>query len=81
MDGPRYYTKWSQSEKRKTNTNDITYMLNLKYDTYITYMLNLKYDTNKHIYDRHREQTCGCQGGVEEGCSGSLGLTDANYYI
>ena len=32
---------------------------------------------------RHREQTCGCQGGgrVGEGWVGSLGLVDANYYI
>ena len=32
---------------------------------------------------RHRDQTCGCQGGGEEGegCTGSLGLVDANYYI
>ena len=32
---------------------------------------------------RHREQTCGCQGGgrVEEGQSGSLGFADPNYYI
>ena len=31
---------------------------------------------------RHREQTCGCQGGgVGEGWIGSLGLADANYYI
>ena len=31
---------------------------------------------------RHREQTCGCQGGgLEEGCIGGLGLADANYYI
>ena len=32
---------------------------------------------------RHREQTCGCQGGegVGEGWPGSLGLADANYYI
>ena len=30
---------------------------------------------------RHREQTCGCQGGgVWEGWSGSLGLADAKYY-
>ena len=30
---------------------------------------------------RHREQTCGCQGGetVREGWIGSLGLADANY--
>ena len=33
----------------------------------------------KQIY-RHREQTCGCQGGVEvgEGWIGSLGLTTTN---
>ena len=31
---------------------------------------------------RHREQTCGCQGGgVGEGWIESLGLADANYYI
>ena len=32
---------------------------------------------------RHREQTCGCQGGegVREGRISSLGLSDANYYI
>ena len=32
---------------------------------------------------RHREQTCGCQGGGRggEGWVGSLGLVDANYYI
>ena len=32
---------------------------------------------------KHREQTCGCQGGgvVAEGWIGSLGLADANYYI
>ena len=30
----------------------------------------------------HREQTCSCQGVVEEvGWMGSLGLVDANYYI
>ena len=31
---------------------------------------------------RHREQTCGCQGGeVGKGWSGSLGFADANSYI
>ena len=32
---------------------------------------------------RHREQTCGYQGGGGEGVgwAGSLGLVDANYYI
>ena len=48
-------------------------------------MWNLKDDTNELIYetetDSQREQTCGCQGGGGEGCSGSLGLADANYGI
>ena len=31
---------------------------------------------------RHREQTCGCQGDRQgEGWSGSLRLADANYFI
>ena len=32
---------------------------------------------------RHREQTCGCQGGGEwaGGWIGNLGLADANSYI
>ena len=32
---------------------------------------------------RHREQTCGCQGGwgMGEGRTGSLGFTDTNYSI
>ena len=50
-------------------------------------MWNLKYGTNEPINQkqthRHRDQTCGCQGGVGEGegWSGNLGLVDANYYI
>ena len=52
----------------------------------ITYKWNLKYDTNELIYktdSRHREQSCGCQGGVEvgKGWIWNLGLADANYYI
>ena len=32
---------------------------------------------------RHREQTCGCQGGggLEKEWMGNLRLRDANYYI
>ena len=46
--------------------------------------MNLFTKQNTH---RHRGQTCGCQEGVGEGvgegegCTGSLGLVDANYYI
>ena len=76
MDGPRgYHTKWSKSKRERQ----------IPYD--INYMWDLKYDTNEPIYetktDRHREQTCGCQGGggVGEGWIGSVGLADVNYYI
>ena len=47
----------------------------------------IKIKTSAHqkmsLTHRHREQTCGCQGGgaVGEGWIGSLGLADANYYI
>ena len=39
--------------------------------------------TKQKQTDRHREQTCGFQGGggAGEGWIGSLGLADANYYI
>ena len=37
--------------------------------------LKSKYFYEKQTH-RHREQTCGCQGGQ----SGSLGLADTNYY-
>ena len=53
---------------------------------YITYMLNLRCDTNEFICEtetdyRHREQTCGCQGGGGwKRKTGSLELADANYY-
>ena len=43
----------------------------------ITYTWNLEYDTNEPIYetetDRHREQTCGCQGGGSWGRDGMGG--------
>ena len=48
-------------------------------------MWNIKYDSNERIYEietthRHREQTCGCQGGEGVGdrrTGRSLGLADA----
>ena len=61
-----------KSERERQISCDITYMWNRKYDT------NLK---QKQTH-RHREETCGCQGrgGVGEGCIGSLGLADINYF-
>ena len=43
----------------------------------------MRLPTEQKQTHRHREQTCGCQGGggIEEGWTGSLGLADANYYI
>ena len=45
-------------------------------------MTQMNLSTQQKQTHRHREQTCGCQGGGgwEEGWSGSLGLADANYY-
>ena len=64
-----YHTKWSKSERETL----IPY--------HITYMWNLKHGTNESIYKqkqthRHRDQTCGCQVGGEEGegWTGNLGL-------
>ena len=46
-------------------------------------MAQINQSTKQKQTHRHREQTCGCQGGGEkgEGWTGSLGLVDANYYI
>ena len=64
--------------------------LNLKELVYgITYMWNLKYYINEHIYiyktDSQTKRTdmfsLPKQEEMEEGRIGSLGLTDANYYI
>ena len=49
-------------------------------------MWNLKYNTNEQKQKqthRHRDQTCGWQGGGRVGDKriGSVGLADANYYI
>ena len=48
-----YHTKWSKSEREKQITYDITYMWNLKYDTY-----ELIYERET---DSHREQTCSAK--------------------
>ena len=48
----------------------------------ISHAWNLKYDTNKLIYEtetdsRHREQTCGFQGGgLAVGVGGGFGVWD-----
>ena len=53
----------------------------------ISHIWNLKYDTNELFYeietgtDRHRKQTCDCQGRAGEEWIGSLGLADANVSI
>ena len=77
MDGTGdFHTKWSKSERERQ----------IPYD--ITYIWNLIYSTNKpfHRKETHGlgEQTWGCQGGrlgEGVGCTGNLGLTDANYCL
>ena len=46
-------------------------------------MTQVNLSTKQKQTHRHREQTCGCQGGgmVGEGWIGISGLVDANYYI
>ena len=75
MNGPRdYQTKWSKPQRERQIS-------------YNTYMWNLQYDTNELIYEteteRHREQTCGCQGGVcwERHGLRAWDLAGSNYYI
>ena len=46
-------------------------------------MTQMNLSTKQKQTHRHREQSCGCQGGggLEEGRIGIWGLADANYYI
>ena len=43
-------------------------------------MAQVNLSTKQKQSHRHREQICGCQraGGCREGCTGGLGLVDAN---
>ena len=64
-----YYSAIKKNKIMPFATRDYTKSekeIQIPYD--ITYMWNLKYGTNEPIYKtkqtyRHREQTCGCQGG------------------
>ena len=50
----------------------------------MTYMWNLKYDTNETIYKTETNSDVGNRlvvAKVGGGWMGSLGLTDANYYM
>ena len=46
-------------------------------------MAQMNLFTKQKQTHRHRDQTCGCQGGEweREGWTGSLGLVDTNCYI
>ena len=46
-------------------------------------MTQMNFSMKQKKTHRHREQTCGCQGGgeVEEGWTGRFGVTDVNHYI
>ena len=56
-------------------------MISLICGIYKTTQMNIY--TKQKETQRHRKQTCGCQGGggIGEGWIGSLGSADANYYI
>ena len=73
MDASRNYHKWSKSGREKQ----------IPYD--ITYMLNIKYDTNESIYetesDTENRLVVAKGEWVGEGWIGSFGLADANHYI
>ena len=68
------------SEKSQTEKDKYT-MTSFIYG--ISNMTQMNLSVKQKQTNRHREQTCGCQGGwsLEEGWMGSLGLADANYYI
>ena len=56
MDGTRdYHAKRSKSERERQIPYDIICMWKLKYDMNVF--------TKQKQTHRHREQTCGCQGG------------------
>ena len=79
MGGPRdYHTKWSKSERKRQIPYDIACVWNLTQD-----MIQTNLSRKQKQIHRHREHTCGCQGGgrEREGWIGSLGLTGANYPI
>ena len=44
-------------------------------------MTQMNLSNKTETIHRHKEQTCGCQRGGEEGRIGSLGSADANYCI
>ena len=45
-------------------------------------MAQMNLSTKHKQTHRHREQTCGCQGGRGgSGMAGSMGLVDTNYYF
>ena len=66
--------------------SEVSQKKKIPYD--ITYMWNLKHDRNEPIYETETEsRTLRIDWwlprgrGVGEGCIGSLGLADANWYI
>ena len=69
-----YHTKWSQSDRERQISYDITYMWNLKNWYKWTYLQK----RNRH---RHRKQIYDYQRGKGgEGYIRRLGLTDTHYY-
>ena len=74
MDGKRdSHIKWSNSERERQVSYDITYIYNLIYSTNETFHRKESYG--------HGEQTCGCWGGGGSRVDWELGLIDANYCL
>ena len=76
-DGPKdYHTKQSKPERERQIPYDITYM----WEQNMTQMNLCMKQKETH---RHREHSCGCQGGGGVGgwWTESIGLVNANYYI
>ena len=74
MDGPRDdHTKWSQSERERQISYDITYMWNLIKWYKWTYLQN----RNRPTDSENRLVVTKGEGGKNR----SLGVTDTHYYI
>ena len=76
MDRPKdYHAKWSQSERERQIPYDVTYILNLKYDTN---EFICETEGNSDIESR---LVVAKEEGAGEGRIGSVQLAEANYDI
>ena len=77
MDATRdYHTKWSKPERERQIPYDITYMWNLKYDTNEPIC-----ETETESWTQRTHWGLPKGRGLEEVCSGRLGLADESFHI